>query len=196
LQTPGDRRLADHLLTEGFLQSALNVTDRQAAQEAADDQRLQRMRARDALAEHLAGEPNLAGVADPWALDHGRAARRRDRAGLGEPVAIDHSLAAIGALVAIPADERGDLVLQRLLQDQPRAKPRDRLDRVLFLGDAVQDIVKLAAQPVARDYLLHAGVPPSASSCRTKRRLRPPYVSPGQRDGTRSFARRRRRWRC
>jgi hypothetical protein len=49
-----DGRLADHLLTEALLRGGLDVTDRQAPQKAADDQRLQRVRARDTLAEHLA----------------------------------------------------------------------------------------------------------------------------------------------
>jgi hypothetical protein len=113
----------------------------------------------------------------PSALDHRRSARAHG-AGFGEPVAVDHLPTALGALIASAADEIGDLVLQRPLEDQPRAEPGDRLDRVLFLTDAVQDIIKLAAQPLAGGYLLHAGVPPSASTRRSKRRLRPPYDSP------------------
>src|SRR5215211_6203448 len=96
------------------------------------------MRPRDALAQHLALEADLGGVANPWTLDHRRAAGRANRRRLGEPVAVDHPLLAVGALMAATANELGDLVLQRLLEDQPRAAPRDRLDRILFLGDAVQ----------------------------------------------------------
>ena len=178
-----DGRPADHLLPEALLQSSLDITDRQPPQEAANDQRLQRVRSRDTLAEYLTLEPHPARVANPRTLDHGRTARRPNRAWLLKPVAVDHLPAAVNALIPRPADELRHLILERLLQDQPGAEPRDRLHRILLLADPGQDFIKLVAQPFAGDYLLHAGVPPSASTCRSKRRLRPPYF-PRPWDGT------------
>jgi hypothetical protein len=79
LADAGDRRLADHLLAERHLQQVLDVADRQAAQEADNDQRLQRVRARDPLAEHLALEAQLDCVADSRPLEFHRLARRLHR---------------------------------------------------------------------------------------------------------------------
>ncbi len=55
---------------------------------------------------------------------------------------------------------------------------RDHLDRIVVLTDTGQHLVELTAQPFTRDYLRHAGVPPLLRLVRTKRRLRPHYVSP------------------
>jgi hypothetical protein len=38
------------------------------------------------------------------------------------------------------------------LQDQPHPNARDRLDRIVVLADAGQNLIELAAQPLARDY--------------------------------------------
>ena len=138
---PRDGRVADHLLTEALLQSGLDVPDRDAPQEAADDQRLQRMRASDALAEQLTLEPHPARVPDPRTLNHRRATRSPNRARLLKPVAINHLPEAADALIPAPADELRDLVLERLLQDQPRTKTRDRLHRILDLADPGQDFI-------------------------------------------------------
>jgi hypothetical protein len=51
LQHSRDRRLGDHRLIEGLLQGGLDIAHRQAAKERADHQRLQRVGARDSLAE-------------------------------------------------------------------------------------------------------------------------------------------------
>ena len=83
-------------------------------------------------------------------------------------------ISASSACVALAAQELGHLVLEGLLQDQPRPNARDRLDRIVVLTDAGQNLIELAAQPLARDYLRHAGVPPMLRRVRTKRRLRPP----------------------
>jgi hypothetical protein len=72
-------------------------------------------------------------------------------------------------LVALPPQELGQLLLERLLQDQPRTEPADRLDRIILVANTGNKIMELAAQPLARDYARHQGVPP--------RRL------PGQRGG-------------
>src|SRR5579872_1616007 len=82
------------------------------------------------------------------------------------------------ALIAAAAEELADLVLQRLLQDQPGTETADRLDRVLLAADTLQHLIQLAAKPLARGYLLHAGVPPSLGLVRTKRRLRPQLQIP------------------
>src|SRR3954451_25101460 len=176
LADPRDRRLRDHVLAERLLQQRLDVTHRQASEEAEDDQRLQRVRARDTLAEHLALEPQLRRVAHARALELHRPARRLHHPRL-VAVAVDRR-AVVGARVALAAEELGQLVLERLLHDQPRAQARDRFDRIIVLCDTGQHLIELAAQPLTRDYLRHAGVPPMLRLIRTKRRLRPHYVSP------------------
>ena len=75
LADPRDGRLADHRLVEGLLQRGLDVAHRQPAQERADDQRLQRVRARHVPAEDPALEPQLARVAHARALELDRPAR-------------------------------------------------------------------------------------------------------------------------
>ncbi|MGH2865463.1 MAG: hypothetical protein ACRDJX_09480 [Solirubrobacteraceae bacterium] len=83
-----------------------------------------------------------------------------------------------GALITPAAEELRDLVLQRLLKDQPCSQPPDRLDRILLPVDTGQHLIQLAAKSLARGYLLHAGVPPSLGLIRTKRRLRPQHQIP------------------
>jgi hypothetical protein len=63
-------------------------------------------------------------------------------------------------------------------------QPRDRLHRIVALGDAGQNLVELAAQPLARDYLRHAGVPPMlrTGQVRSGGYVRPHF--PGHWDGT------------
>src|SRR5512144_2544755 len=51
---------------------------------------------------------------------------------------------------------------------RPLAQPRDRLHRIVVLADASHHLIKLAAQPLARDYLRHAGVPPMLRLVRTE----------------------------
>ena len=48
-----------------------------------------------------------------------------------------------GALIAPAAEEPGDLVLQRLLQNQPGTETPDRLDRVLLAADTGQHLIQL-----------------------------------------------------
>src|SRR4051812_27178384 len=83
-----------------------------------------------------------------------------------------------GALVAAPAEELGDLVLQGLLQDQPRTEAAGQLNRIGLALDAGQQLIELAAKPLARDYLLHAGVPPSASTRQVKAEATPALPFP------------------
>ena len=66
----------------------------------------------------------------------------------------------LSALIPPPAEELRDLVLKHLLQDQPRSQPPDRLNRVLLLANTSQHLIQFRAEPHARGYLLHAGVPP------------------------------------
>src|SRR5512133_12355 len=144
LADPRDHRLADDRLIEGLLQHGLDVTHRQAAQAAKDDQRLQRVRACDTLAEYLALELQLTDAADPRPLELHRPARRLYDARLVS-VAVDRAAVAGGALIALAAEELRHLVLQRLLHDQPRPQARDRLNRIVALSDPGQHLVKLAA---------------------------------------------------
>jgi hypothetical protein len=69
-----------------------------------------------------------------------------------------------GPLIPLAAKELGQLILQRLLDDQPRAKPTDLLDRIGELAGIHDQCIKLVAQPLARDYSrTHLGVPPASS---------------------------------
>ena len=123
LTDPRDRALGRDRLLEDLLQRRLHVARGQAPQEAADHQRLQRVRAGHALAENPTLEPQLARVANPRALHAHRAARRLDRPRF-MPVAVADRL--VSALIAPAAQELRDLVLQRLLQDQTRSQAADR----------------------------------------------------------------------
>jgi hypothetical protein len=51
-----------------------------------------------------------------------------------------------GTLVASPPEELGDLVLERLLEDQRGADAADGLDRVGLSLDAVEHLVELTAE--------------------------------------------------
>jgi hypothetical protein len=67
-------------------------------------------------------------------------------------------------LVAGAAEELAQLVLERLLDDQPGAQPTDLLDRITKLARTSDQRVELMAQPLARDYSrTHLGVPPASS---------------------------------
>src|SRR5256885_3006815 len=46
------------------------------------------------------------------------------------------------ALVALAAQKLSQLLLQRLLQDQPCAQPTDRLDRIVLVADAGDDLLE------------------------------------------------------
>ena len=87
------------------------------------------------------------------------------------PVAVADRL--LGTLIAPTAEELRDLVLQRLLQDQPGSQTANHLHRVLLPIDTGQHLIQFRAEPLARGYLLHAGVPPSSTCSGSKRRLRP-----------------------
>ena len=191
LADPGDGRLADHRLIEGLLQRRLDVAHRQPAQERADDQRLQRVRARHVPAEDAALEAQLARVAHPRALELDRPRGRHHPPRL-IAVAVAHRL--LGALIAHAAEELGHLVLERLLQDQPRAQPTDPLERIGLAVDAGQHLIELAAKPLARGYSRHAGVPPSASTCQVKAEATPALLSPGSWDADELNARPRKRF--
>jgi hypothetical protein len=67
----------------------------------------------------------------------------------------------LGTLISSTAEELGDLVLQRLLRDQPRSQAANCLDPVVLAGHTGQRVIQFRAKPLARGYLLHAGVPPS-----------------------------------
>ena len=91
-------------------------------------------------------------------------------------IAVTHRLRS--PLIAPTANELRDLVLQRPLQDQPCSQAADQLHRIVLLTDASQDLIQLYAKPLARGYLLHAGVPPSSTCSGSKRRLRPQLQIP------------------
>jgi hypothetical protein len=98
------------------------------------------------------------------------------------PVAVAHRVDR--ALVPGAPEEPGHLVLERLLQDQPRAQPTDPLHRIKLGVDTGQHVIEFAAKPLARGYSRHAGVPPSASTRQVKAEATPALLSPGSWDGT------------
>src|SRR5215211_4254107 len=110
------------------------------------------VRTRHALPDELAREPERRRVAQARALQlerpRGRLHGRRLVA-----VAVDRGLA--GAPVAGPTEEVGELLLERLLEDQPGAEAADRLDRILLLADALDGGVELRAEALGRDYAGH-----------------------------------------
>jgi hypothetical protein len=85
-------------------------------------------------------------------------------------------------LVTLAAEEVGQLLLQRLLQDQPRAEPADRLDRVQLLAGTTDHVFELTAQPLTRGYARHPGVPPRRLPGQRGGYAR--FISPGSRDAT------------
>src|SRR5262249_9314062 len=95
-------------------------------------------------------------------------------------VAVRDRLAA--TLVALAAKELAQLLLERLLQDQPRAEPADRLDRIELVTGTSHDLVELAAQPLTRGYARHPGVPPRRLPGQRGGYAR--FISPGSRDAT------------
>jgi hypothetical protein len=68
-------------------------------------------------------------------------------------LAVDARLA--GALIAGAAEELGQLLLERLLEDQPGAEAAHRLDRIDLIADAPEGRVELRAHALGRDYAGH-----------------------------------------
>ena len=179
---PADRRLRDDRPLERLLQRRFDVADREPAQERADDQRLERVRARHTLADDLAREAERGRVAHPRSLQLQRSRRRLHRHPL-VAVAVRDRLAA--ALVALPAEELAQLLLERLLQDQSRAETTNRLDRIILVANTGNDLVQLATQPLTRDYARHPGVPPRRLPGQRGGYAR--FNSPGSRDATNAY---------
>ena len=153
-------RLRDHRLIERLRQRGLDVAHREAAQERADHQCLQRVGARDALANDPRLEAQLGRVADSRPLDLHRPRGRPHRLRPLIPVAMRDR--CLGALVAGAAEELGQLVLERLLDDQPGAKPTDLLDRIRQLT-GITDQRRRARGATARSGLL--SYPSGRTSC-------------------------------
>jgi hypothetical protein len=126
-------------------------------------------------AQHAALEAQLRRVTHSRALELDRATRRAHPARL-VPVAVRDRL--LGALVARSPEELGHLVLERLLQDQPRSQPADRLHRIVVLADTGQRFIELCAKPLARGYSRHAGVPPSLRLVRSSGGYARPLIPP------------------
>jgi hypothetical protein len=117
----GDRRLVAQRLGQG----GLDVADRQAAHERGDHQRLQRVRLGHVRPEQPRRE-RLSGAAQLGPRQVHRTGGRLD----GHlPVPVPRARPGIGAgrgpLVAVAAEELGDLSFQRGLHQQLRAEPGD-----------------------------------------------------------------------
>ena len=119
--------------------------------------------------------PSLLRITNPRALQAHCPARRLDRPFL---VAVAVTDRLLSALITAAAEELADLILKCLLQDQPGTEAPDRLDRVLLAANTGQHLIQFRAEPLARGYLLHAGVPPSSTCSGSKRRLRPSIQFP------------------
>jgi hypothetical protein len=48
----------------------------------------------------------------------------------------------LAALISSAAQEVADLILERLLKDQPRSQPTDRLNRILLAVDPGQHLIQ------------------------------------------------------
>jgi hypothetical protein len=119
-----DGRLRDRrLVAERISQRGLDVADRQATDERGDHQGLQGIGLGDMAAEQAGGE-RLGGAAQ---LGPGQSDRPGGRLDCHVPVSVTRTRTGVfgdrGAGVAIPAEELGDLGLQRGLHQQLRAKP-------------------------------------------------------------------------
>jgi hypothetical protein len=170
LTDPGDRRLADHRLIEGLRQRRLDLAHRQPTQQPADDQQLQRERARHAPAKDPALEPELAPVAHARTLEPDRT---RGPHHPPRPIALAVAHRIDRAHRPRAPEKPRPPVLERLPQDQPRTQPTDPLHRISLTVNASHHTIKLAAKPLTRDHSRHASVPPSASTAQVKAEATP-----------------------
>ena len=158
LAHPGRAGLG-HAAQPGLLAERLDVAHRQAAHERADHQRLQRLGPQQLAApREQPRDERRGGLADLRDLDLKLALGRLQRP-RAKPVA--HAGLDIGpALVAGPAQPRVELLLDRALDDQPRAELgqlRQRSARVLPNADG-QQLVDLSFDLRRRRYGTSHGV--------------------------------------
>nr|WP_259315733.1 phosphoribulokinase [Capillimicrobium parvum] len=143
----------------GLLAERLDVAHRQPAHERADDQRLERLGPQQlGAARKQSRDERRGGLADLRDLDRQLALGRLQRP-RPEPVA--HARLEVGpALVSGAAQPRVELLLDRALDDQPRAELgqlRQRLARVLANPDG-QQLVDLSFELRRRRYGASHGV--------------------------------------
>ena len=153
LADPRHRRLAQgRLRAQGIGEGSLHVPDRQAADEAGDHQRLQRIRLGHRRPEQLRRErPGGAPQLRP---------RDRDRPGRGldrrRAVAITRPRPGIldsgRPLVAGPTQERIDLGFQRGLDNQPGTQAGDVLDHLAQLTLPAEQGIDLGTDLLGRRY--------------------------------------------
>ena len=152
LADPAAGRAADRrLLAEDLGEHGLDVAVRQAPHPAGDDQGLQRVRPRDALAEQLVAQGGV-GVAQLGALQLDRPQRRLERAGLlpAVAVALGHVLAA--ALVAAAAKLLADDLVDDALEGQAHRQPCDLLDDAQQLPAGLEQLMNLSADGLGGRY--------------------------------------------
>ena len=92
------------------------------------------------LAQQSRLEAELRRVAHPRALELDGARRGPHLARLVAVAVRDH---IPSALIPSAPEELGHLVLERLLQDQPRTEATDRLHWILLLADTGQHVIQL-----------------------------------------------------
>ena len=149
----GDRGLVAQRLGQG----GLDVADGQAAHERGDHQRLQRVRLRHVRPEQP-GRERLGRAAQ---LRPGQGHRPGGRLDGHLPVPVPRAgpgiLAGRGPLVAVAAEELGDLGLQRGLHQQLRAEPGDLLQDLRQMLVLSEQLVDVAADAVGRGYSVWHG---------------------------------------
>jgi hypothetical protein len=150
LADPVHGRLAQRGLgTERLGQRGLDITDAQAAHKAGQHERFQRVGAGHAPAQQPGGE-RLARVAQLGPLQDDRAGGGLD---LDRLVAVAIPRASVRVvLVAVPAQELGDLGLQRRLDHQAHAEPGSLLQGLGQRLAASKQVINLRADALGGRY--------------------------------------------
>ena len=145
-----DRGLGEsRLLAERLAQGRLDVAHREAAHEAGDHQRLQRLGPGHADAQQARRE-RLAGGAKLRLLHGDRAGRGLDR---HRRVAVAHPLAAaLAAAIALAAEELGDLRFDGHLEEQGDPDSSYLLEDTAELAPRAEEGVDLVTKALAGRY--------------------------------------------
>ena len=161
LDLAADRRhrgLGDRgLVTECLGQGRLDITHGQAAHERGDHQRLQRVRLRHVRSEQPRRE-RLGGAAQ---LRPGQSHRSGGRLDGHLPVPVAGPRPGVrarrGPLVAVAAEELGDLGFQSGLHQQLRAEPGDIFQDLRQLPARGKQLIDMVADAVGRGYSVWHG---------------------------------------
>jgi hypothetical protein len=148
LADPADGRLRQGgLRSEGVGQAGLHVSDRQAPHEPGDHQALEGVGAAHPDAKQPGGE-RLVGASQLGTLDRDRPCGRLDR-GRAVPVSAA-APSSLAVAVALPAQELGDLGLDRGLHQQTDTETGDLLQHLTQLPFGAEQVLYLGADAFDR----------------------------------------------